>query len=326
MPARGRLIALEGIDGCGKSTQARALADALGARLTFEPGATPVGARLRQLLLAPDAPPPSPRAEALLMAADRAEHVARVLEPALAAGEWVVSDRYAGVDHRLPGLRAGPRPRRARRAGAWATGGLAADLSVLVDVSVEVAAARLAAAGRGGADRMERLGPGLRRPGCARGSWPRRRRTPEHWIVVDGEAEVARADGAYRGLRARTTRRRAGPGAGDGGPPRPRALRRRRVAGRGGGRAARRGGQPGARLPLPRARPATAASRRPTGSPPRCCAPTAGAAQCATCRAALAGTDPDLHVVRRSGASVSKETCARSSRWPSGVRCTRRAR
>src|ERR1700733_4384031 len=92
MPARGRLIALEGIDGCGKSTQARALAEALGARLTFEPGAAGVGARLRQLLLAPDAPPPSTRTEALLMAADRAEHVTLVLEPALAAGEWVVND------------------------------------------------------------------------------------------------------------------------------------------------------------------------------------------------------------------------------------------
>jgi dTMP kinase len=96
MPARGRLIALEGIDGCGKSTQASALADVLGARLTFEPGATPVGARLRELLLAPGAAPPTSRAEALLMAADRAEHVDRVVAPALAAGQWVVSDRYAG--------------------------------------------------------------------------------------------------------------------------------------------------------------------------------------------------------------------------------------
>src|SRR5580704_11062133 len=130
MVARGRLIALEGIDGSGKSTQARAVADALGAQLTHEPGSTPVGTRLRQLLLAPEAPPMSPRAEALLMAADRAEHVTRVIQPALA--ELV----------------------------AWATEGLAADLSVLVDVGVEVAAARLAAAGdRGRADRMERLGP-----------------------------------------------------------------------------------------------------------------------------------------------------------------------
>src|SRR5580704_2131103 len=83
MPARGRLIALEGIDGCGKSTQAAAVAEVLGARLTFEPGATPVGALLRELLLTPDGDPPSPRAEALLMAADRAEHVTRILTPAL---------------------------------------------------------------------------------------------------------------------------------------------------------------------------------------------------------------------------------------------------
>ena len=95
MAPRGRLIALEGIDGCGKSTQAGALAAALGARLTHEPGATPVGALLRRLLLAPDSPAPSPRTEALLMAADRAEHVAQVVEPALAAGDWVVTDRYS---------------------------------------------------------------------------------------------------------------------------------------------------------------------------------------------------------------------------------------
>ncbi|MBV8463036.1 MAG: dTMP kinase, partial [Acidimicrobiales bacterium] len=75
MGPAGRLIAFEGIDGCGKSTQARAVAAALGAVLTHEPGSTAVGARLRELLLAPDAPPPSPRTEALLMTADRAEHV-----------------------------------------------------------------------------------------------------------------------------------------------------------------------------------------------------------------------------------------------------------
>ncbi len=81
MPARGRLIALEGIDGCGKSTQARALAEALGARLTFEPGATPVGARCASSCWRPTVHRRRARAEALLMAADRAEHVARVLGP-----------------------------------------------------------------------------------------------------------------------------------------------------------------------------------------------------------------------------------------------------
>jgi dTMP kinase len=190
MPARGRLLALEGIDGCGKSTQAGALAEALGAGLTFEPGATPIGAQLRELLLAPHSAPPSPRAEALLMAADRAEHVARVLEPALAAGRWVVSDRYAGSTIAYQGYGQGLDPAALDELVQWATDGLAADLSILVDVSVEVAAARLAAGRRAGADRMERLGPDF----AARvreGFLAQAARDPEHWIVVDGTMEVA---------------------------------------------------------------------------------------------------------------------------------------
>jgi dTMP kinase len=189
MPARGRLIALEGIDGCGKSTQAGALAEVLGARLTFEPGATRVGARLRELLLAPDAPPPSPRTEALLMAADRAEHVTRVLEPALAAGEWVVSDRYAGSTIAYQGYGQGLEPAALEQLVGWATGGLAADLSVLVDVGVEVAAVRLAAGGRGRADRMERLGADFARR-VRQGFLAQAAADPEHWIVVDGTVEL----------------------------------------------------------------------------------------------------------------------------------------
>jgi dTMP kinase len=190
MPARGRLIALEGIDGCGKSTQAGALADALGARLTFEPGATPVGARLRELLLAPDASPPGPRAEALLMAADRAEHVVRVLEPALAAGEWVVSDRYAASTIAYQGYGQGLDPAALAALVGWATGGLAADLSVLVDVTVEVAAARRSAAGKGRGDRMERLGPDFATR-VRQGFLDQVAQDPDHWIVVDGTLEVA---------------------------------------------------------------------------------------------------------------------------------------
>jgi dTMP kinase len=190
MPARGRLIALEGIDGCGKSTQAGALADALGVTLTFEPGATPVGARLRELLLAPDAPPPVPRAEALLMAADRAEHVARVLEPALAAGRWVVSDRYAASTIAYQGYGQGLDPAALADLVGWATGGLAADLSVLVDVSVEVAGERLAEGGKGRGDRLERMGPDFARR-VREGFLAQATRDPNHWIVVDGTLEVA---------------------------------------------------------------------------------------------------------------------------------------
>ncbi len=191
MTARGRLIALEGIDGSGKTTQARALADALGGRLTHEPGATPVGALLRGLLLSPDAPVPSARAEALLMAADRAEHVALVIEPALAAGQWVVSDRYAGSTIAYQGYGRGLEPAALRDLIAWATAGVAADLSVLVDVPVDVAVARLAAA-RGrpeGPDRMERLGPSF----AARvrdGFLAQAAADPGHWVVVDGCLEV----------------------------------------------------------------------------------------------------------------------------------------
>lgn len=191
MPARGRLLALEGIDGCGKSTQARAVSAALGATLTFEPGATPAGARLRQLLLAPDAPDLCVRAEALLMAADRAEHVHRVVEPALAAGRWVVSDRYAASTIAYQGYGRGLDPAELGRLVAWASAGLAADLSVLVDVEVEVAAGRLAAAAgaRGRPDRLEQLGPAFAER-VRRGFLAQAEADPDHWLVVDGTEEV----------------------------------------------------------------------------------------------------------------------------------------
>ena len=193
MPAaRGRLIALEGIDGCGKSTQAKAVAEALAAELTHEPGATPLGALLRQVLLSPDAPPPAPRAEALLMAADRAEHVAQVIEPALASGAWVVTDRYSGSTIAYQGYGRGLDVAGLTELVTWAAGGVEADLSVLVDVPVEVAAARLAGgAKRGrGADRMERLGPEF----AARvrdGFLAQAAADAERWVVVDGTRDVA---------------------------------------------------------------------------------------------------------------------------------------
>jgi dTMP kinase len=184
MPARGRLIALEGIDGCGKSTQAMALAAALDARLTHEPGATPLGALLRRLLLDPDSPAPSPRAETLLMAADRAEHVALEIEPALASGLWVVTDRYSGSTIAYQGYGRGLADEGLAEVVAWATAGVEADLSVFVDVPVEVAAAR-----RRAADRMERLGPEFAarvRAGFA----AQAAADPTRWLVVDGTRDA----------------------------------------------------------------------------------------------------------------------------------------
>ena len=94
---RGRLIALEGLDGCGKTTQAARLADALRARghavlLTREPSDGPIGQRIRALARSGD--PLSAEQELGLFLDDRREHVALVIEPALAAGRWVVTDRY----------------------------------------------------------------------------------------------------------------------------------------------------------------------------------------------------------------------------------------
>jgi dTMP kinase len=179
---RGRLLALEGIDGCGKSTQAQALAAALGARLTREPGATEVGAALRHLLLSPDSPPVSLRTEALLMAADRAEHVATVLEPALVSGEWVVTDRYSGSTLAYQGFGRGLAVPELAALVAWATDGVAADLSILVDVPVQVAMARLASSTP---DRVEQLGATFAAK-VRDGFLHLAAEDPEHWLVVDG--------------------------------------------------------------------------------------------------------------------------------------------
>jgi dTMP kinase len=185
--ARGRLIALEGIDGCGKSTQALALAETLGARLTHEPGGTPTGARLRELLLSVDSPAVSARTEALLMAADRAEHVARVVEPALAAGEWVVTDRFSGSTLAYQGWGRGLDVVELTSLVEWACNGVRADLSVLVDLPVDVAAGRL---GSERADRLERLGQDFASR-VRQGFLSQAAADPRHWVVVDGSGPMA---------------------------------------------------------------------------------------------------------------------------------------
>jgi dTMP kinase len=179
--ARGRLVVLEGIDGCGKSTQVRRLADRLDAVRTFEPGATPLGASLRSLLLDPSGDPVAERAEALLMAADRAQHVAQVVAPALAAGRWVVSDRYAASTLAYQGYGRGLDLGDLRALVGWATGGLRPDLTILLDLPVEVAAARR----RGEtSDRMEAEGLAFQQR-VADGYLALAAERDEPWLVVD---------------------------------------------------------------------------------------------------------------------------------------------
>jgi dTMP kinase len=205
-PAPGRLLALEGIDGSGKSTQARALAGAFGAQLTHEPGATALGASLRRLLLSPDAPAVSLRAEALMMAADRAEHVDLVVAPALAAGTWVVSDRFSGSTLAYQGYGRGLDPAELRRLVDFAAAGLVPDLSILVDVPVEVAQARLA---HSAPDRLERLGPGFAQL-VRDGFLDLAATDPLRWVVVDGTME----EGALTAHIVELVRARVGEPAG----------------------------------------------------------------------------------------------------------------
>jgi dTMP kinase len=136
---RGLLLALEGGEGAGKSTQARLLAiwlrdQGFDVVATHEPGATKVGMRLRALLLDKSHAGLAPRAETLMYAADRAEHVASVIAPALDRGAVVVTDRY--VDSSLAYQGAGRQLPLAEVAqlNTWATGGLTPDLTVLLDL------------------------------------------------------------------------------------------------------------------------------------------------------------------------------------------------
>ncbi|MGA5520568.1 dTMP kinase [Streptomyces pseudogriseolus] len=152
----GFFIALEGGDGAGKSTQAEALADWIRAKghevvLTREPGATPVGKRLRSILLDVSSAGLSHRAEALLYAADRAEHVDTVVRPALERGAVVISDRYIDSSVAYQGAGRDLSPTEIARINRWATAGLVPNLTVLLDVAPETARERFTEA----PDRLE---------------------------------------------------------------------------------------------------------------------------------------------------------------------------
>ncbi|HVX20713.1 MAG TPA: dTMP kinase [Acidimicrobiales bacterium] len=197
-PRRGRLIALEGIDGCGKTTQAHLLAEALGADLTHEPGATDLGRALRRLLLDPGHGTPTPRAEALLMAADRAQHVEETIAPALADGRWVVTDRFSGSTLAYQGWGRQLPVDPLRHVVAWATGGLEPDLSVLVDVPLAVARRRLQGASP---DRLERLDADFF-DRVRHGFVALARSDPDRWAVVDGTAPADEVASQIAGLVA----------------------------------------------------------------------------------------------------------------------------
>jgi len=157
----GTFITFEGIDGSGKSTHLRLLASFLQSNglevvLTREPGGTPVGNRLRAALL--DAREEvDPLAELLVFAADRAQHVRRVLRPAIAAGRVVISDRYADATAAYQGAGRGFSPELISEIIGLATEGLKPDLTLLFDLSVPESNARTRRRTNGGTggDRLD---------------------------------------------------------------------------------------------------------------------------------------------------------------------------
>jgi dTMP kinase len=151
-PRRGRFITLEGIDGAGKSTHAAWLTDAIAARgvaivQTREPGGTPLGESLRELLLRREM---SNDTEAMLMFAARREHVEQVIEPALARGDWVLCDRFTDATYAYQGGGHGVAREFIRSLEALVHPHLKPDMTLLFDVPTSVSRARLDSAKSGG--------------------------------------------------------------------------------------------------------------------------------------------------------------------------------
>jgi len=195
-------IAFEGGEGCGKSTQAKLLAERLGAVLTREPGATEIGAQLRQLMLSNSTNGLAARAEALLMAADRAQHIAEVVQPALDRGQHVVSDRsiYSTLAYQGYGRQLGTTDLLA--ISTWALNGRLPDVVVFISVPTEILNERLA---KRNLDRFEREGADF----FARindGFTHLRQEDPDRWIEIDGTMSKDDVETAIRtAITARLT-------------------------------------------------------------------------------------------------------------------------
>jgi dTMP kinase len=186
---KGLLLALEGGEGAGKSTQARLLAIWLREQgydvvSTHEPGATKIGMRLRAMLLDKSQAGLAPRAETLMYAADRAEHVAAVVAPALERGSIVVTDRYVdssvayqGAGRRLP-------TDEIALVNKWATGGLTPDLTILLDLPPSEGLSRAVRS----ADRLESEPMDFHERVRA-GFLARAHSDPERYLILDATRE-----------------------------------------------------------------------------------------------------------------------------------------
>ena len=184
-------IAFEGAEACGKSTQARRLADDLGAVLTRETGGTEIGQRLRDILHDTSMTDLNDHAEALIVAADRAQHIAQVVRPALAAGRHVVSDRSVFSTLAYQGYGRGLPIDEVRAINEWAIGDTWPDLVILLQVPPDVLAERMS---RRTLDRFEAAGDDFHARVDA-GFAEMAAADPDRWAVVEatgGKGRITR--------------------------------------------------------------------------------------------------------------------------------------
>ncbi len=190
MSARGKLITLEGVDGAGKSTHVQFVADALatGGRrviVTREPGGTDLAEQLRKAILGEQM---EPIVETLLLFAARADHVTRVIRPALDAGNWVVCDRFSDATFAYQGVGKGVPQDLIERLCESAHPGLRPDRTLVFDCSFEIASKRLAASGKR-LDRFDREDHAFFER--VRGAYLARAKSePLRMRIIDGEASV----------------------------------------------------------------------------------------------------------------------------------------
>jgi dTMP kinase len=189
--ARGRFITLEGVDGAGKSTHAEFIADALRTRAahviaTREPGGTDLAERLREAILSQDM---APGVETLLLFAARADHVAKVIRPALEAGNWVVCDRFSDATAAYQGAGKGVDAGLIERLRQLAHPGLEPDRTLVFDCPYDVARKRLTGANRP-LDRFEREDRAFFER--VRGAYLERARAePSRMRVIDASTDMA---------------------------------------------------------------------------------------------------------------------------------------
>jgi dTMP kinase len=190
----GLFIAFEGGDGAGKSTQARLLTEALGSAgrtvlRTREPGGTPIGEKLRSLVLEHGHGDIDARTEALIFAASRAAHAAQVIRPALLRGDVVICDRYIDSSVAYQGAGRDLGAESVLRLNAWATEDLRPDLTVLLDVDPEAGRVRRAAVDAAD-DRME-AEPDAFHKRIREAFLERADADPQHYLVLDAHRPIA---------------------------------------------------------------------------------------------------------------------------------------